>query len=50
MLGFVWISRVKEKLIIIIKLSLTKRKIDYKKASWLQKGKLITNFGNKNNS
>ena len=44
------ITSMKEKLIIIIKLSLRKRQIDYKKANWLQKGKLITNFGNKNNS
>ena len=35
---------MKEKLIIIIKLSLRK------KANRLQKGKLITNLGNKNNS
>ena len=30
------ITRVKEKFIIVIKLSLRKRQMDYKRASWLQ--------------
>ena len=30
------ITRVKEKFIIFIKLSLRKRQMDYKRASWLQ--------------